>query len=85
MQRRYQLNYLPDRARWPSQNQSPVETNKPNQSMLLQVLDIYNSVNDDPVDVGNISEERLEDVIISFNTLQITYDFRNSKVLNIEL
>ena len=54
------------------------------QQSLTEILDIYNKQNSEALDIAQISEEELEKVILSFDTLQFTYDFTNSRITKIE-
>ena len=54
------------------------------QQSLTEILDIYNKQNSEALDIAQISEEELEEVILSFDTFQFTYDFTNSRITKIE-
>lgn len=51
---------------------------------LVALVGIYNQTNQPQVDISTASEEELEEVIVSFDDLEVTYDFSTSKVIAIK-
>ena len=52
-------------------------------SSLISLIRLFNEQNKESLSESDITEQQLEDVILSFDTINITYDFSTFKVIEV--
>ena len=52
---------------------------------LVSLVEIYNQQNQPTVDISSLTEDKLEEIIVAIDEVELTYDFSTSKVIKLNL
>lgn len=50
---------------------------------IVNIINLYNAMHETDVSITKLSEDVLEEVILSFETLEVTFDFTSSRVISL--